>query len=906
MKFSKIELLKVPFSPDYMDVYDVRNNMTDGTTPSEVLRDFYRDKFNPLVVYEGNIKSVKITRGEAKITVYGECFDNEGYNYCLLTNDDQTGFFFIVGVDSENDGNNSTCTLHLSRDAWSSNIDQLQGTEDDSNDILRGHLSRFAISEDSKDLAPLFDNGAEINQNPATLADIEYKERIVWLAIRWDPAADFKVNSTDTTTKIAGVLQYQGGLPVTFWPVAILSEGHTTIQPVRGVFFNYLGDTRSELIQYGTDANPLNINDSRVAEAWLTYNAPIKASVYDADTVNVNSSSYLKAVQRTGEGIAYTSAMFACLTEADIESYHGETQSSSLQKTYYSRPEFPLYIEKDGVLYRQIMDETRNWKEKLVLDDFFSYYNDPKMYTYPYNYKKFSLSQKDYVCAPTGTRYITEFTVKNDTAAPLLSVKDKGKHVGYFSLPITSRAITSLDAYTNYLQTAAPAARQSLALQLLGAAFGLATSAITGNAVGAVGSIVGAGMTLGNYANNIAKIMDANSQNTIPAVNSQDDIETLDCPLIRNYSMVDEKEIDALLWSFHRYGYTSSRGESLRKNYRYWFDYRQTNGCALPIVKNPTDRSTLEGAYDRGLTRWHIDAYGTKKNYEYRADTELSANNNNPETELVVYTPTLFKLDAFWDFKVVGNQTSKISSLSEKEFVLENQGTDPSIYFESLTGKTFGELKTEEGVGLICMPSTSSTGGGFVTAGFTLNGMDSDFLAGEKTIAFRMKAASMRNKSVAQIIAPTSAGTASIGVGASNDSTTPYGAFARRYEGDNYARATTFDTDYSTDGEHFSFFGGAKNIVGRTVIITFGSASDPKFGRIYVDGVLKAEFNLEGGYGYLNLEGTTGIVRCFKSGRTGTNSQDWYSYTLSFFAMIRGAQGPEGVAKLNEILKDYI
>lgn len=906
MKFTKIELLKVPFSPSYADVFDVRNNMTDGTRPSEILRDFYREQFDPLVVYDSTIvRSVKVVRGEAAATIYGEAFEIEKYNYCLLTNEGQTGFFFVVGVDSENDNNGQpVCTIRLKRDAWSSNIDELQSDVDDTNSIIRGHLPRYQ-SDSQGNLVPIFDNGAEYNQNPATVADTEYKSRVAWLAIRWGQAAEFTADiGTGAVIRPtpAGMLQFQSGLPVTFLPVAILTEKHTVVSVVKKVsIVDENGGTKTAF----TGADALIIDDSRVAEAWLTYNAPLNYQIIDNSEVRIKQTQYVKMLHRveTGSSSAphYNGPCFSCLSETDIENYHAEQQGASLNAKYNCEPDFPLTIEWNSSMYNLIKNELLDWNARMLQNNV-AYYKDPKFYSYPYNFKKFKLAQKEYTCAPTGTLYETQFTVKKDTAAPLLSVDDKGKHVGFFSIPITSRAITSLDAYTAYLQTADPAARQSLALQLLGSLFGIMLAAST---AGAGLAVVGAGMALGNYANNVSKVLDANSQDTIPAVNSQDDIETLDCPIVQNYTMIDEREKAALLWNFHRYGYASARGESLRTNYRYWFDYRQTQECSLPNMHNANDRAIIEAAYDKGLTRWHVDAYGTQINHEYRADVNLGASYNNPETEFVTYTPTLFKLDAFWDFKVVGTKTTRTGVWSKEEIVLPNQGTDEAISFTTWVEGTYDEMQTQEGVGLVCLPTSASTGAAFKTGGFQVLGMDSDFLAGPKTICFRLTAAALRSGKNAQIISPNSQSKSSLGVGAGSGSE-PYHIYARRLGGGDYALAKATDGAYAGSGGYFKAFGNTENIVGKNIVMTFGSQSDPALGRIYADGELIAEFNLTTQVNYLDLTGTDGIVRCFVSKTSGINSQDWYSYTLSYFGIIRGAQGAEGVKKLNTILNDYV
>ena len=113
-----------------------------------------------------------------------------------------------------------------------------------------------------------------------------------------------------------------------------------------------------------------------------------------------------------------------------------------------------------------------------------------------------------------------------------------------------------------------------------------------------------------------SKIKDADNQSdlynmpTIDAVNDlyQDIIYDID------YEFYDDYEKKDIYNDIHMYGENINRYESIRINYHVTFDYVKTINCSLPFIMNERERTEIENAYDRGITRWHYD----KEKMKYR------------------------------------------------------------------------------------------------------------------------------------------------------------------------------------------------------------------------------------------------------------------------------------------------
>ena len=259
-------------------------------------------------------------------------------------------------------------------------------------------------------------------------------------------------------------------------------------------------------------------------------------------------------------------------------------------------------------------------------------------------------------------------------------------------------------------------------------------------------------------------------------------------------------------------------------------------------------------------------------------------------------------MDVFFDFKIVGNNTTNEGGgRDHNPFTLANQGSDKNVVFTSYkNSNSYGRVETVEGQGLIASHyTTSSSYNG--SGGFTLSNLSSELLAGAKTIAFRLTAGKLLSGKNAQILTPNSISKGSLGIGASNNEN-PYHAYMRAVGGGGYDVASAVDADYSTNGTHFACFGGAKDIIGRNVIITVGSKEKPSPMRIYVDGELAALFDIPGSgnqMDYFDLTSGDGKLRCFASTASGSSCQDWESYTLSYFGMMCGELTAEEVRTLN-------
>ncbi len=267
-----------------------------------------------------------------------------------------------------------------------------------------------------------------------------------------------------------------------------------------------------------------------------------------------------------------------------------------------------------------------------------------------------------------------------------------------------------------------------------------------------------------------------------------------------------------------------------------------------------------------------------------------SSGNYYTKADVVIGSATM---DVFYNFMTCGNNAN---SVNDNQFVLANQGTDASVTLQAVTGSSYGKVSTVAGKGLVAELGGAGTSYP-ASGGFYLLGVEQAFANGPKTIAFKMTAAEMQAGVNAHILSPNSETKASLGVGASN-ADEAYHCYVRRTAGGSYVMATATDADYSIDGTNFAFFGGAKDIIGKTVIVTAGSSGATSTFTIYVDGEVVATAS----YGYLNLHSSDGIIRCFCDSITRSKAQNWAGYTIPYFGMMRGVLTADEVKKLSDSL----
>lgn len=149
MKIKSLTLYKTTLDSNYSNVID--GGRDDSFTNVSFKENIFDAYYQPHVIYNdsNNIKSVKEVDGNCDISIardYSELI-SDGYNYAIIDNGNKFFYYFIIGMESLNDGDNPSMILSLKRDAWSNNIEYFtNGIKNDSNNIVRSHFRRWYTS----------------------------------------------------------------------------------------------------------------------------------------------------------------------------------------------------------------------------------------------------------------------------------------------------------------------------------------------------------------------------------------------------------------------------------------------------------------------------------------------------------------------------------------------------------------------------------------------------------------------------------------------------------------------------------------------------------------------------------------------------------------------------------------
>ena len=145
MKIKSLTLYKTELDAQYTNVID--GGRDDSYNLSTLKTDIFDAFFSPYVIYNSNnIKSVKETDGVCVISIGKEYEDilSDGYNYAIINTGKKNIYYFIVGMESLNDGPTPSMFITLERDAWCNNIAYFTNhIEDDANNVVRSHFNRW-------------------------------------------------------------------------------------------------------------------------------------------------------------------------------------------------------------------------------------------------------------------------------------------------------------------------------------------------------------------------------------------------------------------------------------------------------------------------------------------------------------------------------------------------------------------------------------------------------------------------------------------------------------------------------------------------------------------------------------------------------------------------------------------
>ena len=605
MKITSITFYKTPLDDSYRNVFDFGSYEETGN----IYKQFLDLTFPKKVISLTSVRSVKETNGNCTFTLFTEYADIREYNYVCVNGDK---FYFVTDYVSQNDGNRASVGIILKWDAWANNLNALSDTGNfDTNVIERRHTERF-YANNSGNATRQYNTVAEGDTPNHIVKDISSVNMVLWQAFRFDSDVFIK-NSSGSLFRYRGLIGTQAEkTPVTFNPVFTYNASTKTlsrISKVNGEIKNYADIYSSEL------------KSSHILASWFTFLAPIQAVVTADGEITINNSVLTSVYLYATEGstqvqIGGTRDKFMSVQDG-IEWWKNQPYPTDV---YFRRTKGAIAPATTTDYFTRNIPAVRNAESKL--------------YTYPYNYTKFKIRDKEHINVNTD-RY-DEFEVildARDKTTPILRFTEFGNPDNTpVYVPIPSQNIISVDQLDLFNRNNGESAYTNLGL-------GIVSKVLTGTSTGNAGMIAsGATDLIGFYANQ-TDLKNRQDNYSVPSFIASDDIQYQDFPFILSCEMYDESEIQTIVTRWQRYGYKINKRGSVRENTRIDFDYVKTIDCNLPFITNIRDKNEIESAYNNGITRWHIN----KKDGVIVCNSSMNFALNNPERAFVgsIVTPKL-------------------------------------------------------------------------------------------------------------------------------------------------------------------------------------------------------------------------------------------------------------------------
>lgn len=196
--------------------------------------------------------------------------------------------------------------------------------------------------------------------------------------------------------------------------------------------------------------------------------------------------------------------------------------------------------------------------------------------------------------------YFTKY--KNYVAGNTYGTQLYGYGVNFGKVPVCA---WSTDYYTNWLTQNGINMAVDTTTSLIGSGLGLAASAVTGNAIGAITSGVNIGKTIGDAVGEIHK-----ASSTPPQAHG--DVNTGDfgfcfsrCAIQLFYMSIRPEMSKVIDDYFSMYGYKVNSVKTPNITGRRNWNFVKTIGCYIDADIPQEDLQTIKSMFDNGVTFWH-------------------------------------------------------------------------------------------------------------------------------------------------------------------------------------------------------------------------------------------------------------------------------------------------------------
>lgn len=626
MRITKLELYGVPIDNTYKNVFDGWASSNESTY---VCMRNYATKlgiYPSQEKYSGDIKSVKISDGIAKITVRGNYFDVKQYNYALVyEGNERVTAFFVTNCVSENDGENSASTLTLEYDVWANNYPLINANSGGNTlcTVKEGHIDRFATAvyngalRFSKIDLPIPRISPSMTKKPrlpfAPTLETDYgtiSNATIPIPVWYVFAMDEEINVTGE----GRVVTFDEAFYYVFFPAFAITA--TNVKPLL-VSTKSTNASTSHILGTVTDGQHIwNIKDILTsAGATHTYYCGLTAS----PPFNY-SVKYIEG-RPTSE---YPYSFWISVDEPANIVNIGNTAVTNIPVLFkqYTSEYTELYQSKDyitdEIAIRYNLDKSIPINK--VKQNSFDCEIPYNYYPYKYQSANFGDKEINLVMPTTSTRW--EVYAKNTGFGTECRVRrfnfDNEETYEFFGVNRNFGVPLSVDKLSEFFR--------DNGARFLVSNISKGASLFAGIAKKNVGAAISG---TGGLLNNVATVSDLSEQRDTFLIPSQfDNLSTriLDTLYVYDNECIEDENLTADLFVTHANGYIINQRMNFLIQHRAFFEYKRSDDVRFTYIRNINERRKLEEIFSNGVRFWHINNFNKTTNNLYRVknlDTEV-------------------------------------------------------------------------------------------------------------------------------------------------------------------------------------------------------------------------------------------------------------------------------------------
>ena len=663
MIINNVYLFKCPLDNTYKNVIDVNIPYDWGVIDDarDVIFDVLMHYYNPLVIGELNLRTIKKTQDYSSITIQSNYDLIRDYNYIVLTNNSGVKqFYFINNIVSENEGATSnSVTLTIEWDSWTNNYDRIYHSSSN-NSIICSHRDRFLLK--GNNIYPRFYEHKD-NNIEHYITDINVRgDRYIPVFAKIILKQSLVINDIDDENKFSkmmsgylGITRRPSYLDATKLPVFIIDSVNKSYKiPILYSLIGAYDLTDNKYVNYyyrGAGYSLLTDDALVDLDTSLMYGATYKEFVVPPEyyeyiqSVELTFVSPFRYVQSFSDdgNVVFEFSQNAIAHTNNLQNvilgsyYYQDGQNSWFSYTNgFSFRDETFVIEERDILGLNIFDDKGLFRvNSNILDAFGASRIEPARFDYPFKYITLSNNNEQITLSRLG-QFENNYnvTIITETRQPLMKVSNIQQIPEVLS-PVRCYSITNIplknsgyfsygtDALTSFMVRNGNSLMLSRYASLANMIMNNISGGLTSLRFASDGSAISG---VANYASSLIKnrynyIMEnlRFRANLADLYSTPDSIhvDTGECDLYYQdrvrcslHTCADgDFTLKQTLLNYYLYGYDTEVIDDIFINNRYNFDFIQTKNCSLPQLSNINsgDRIKLENIFDRGFTRWHIN-----------------------------------------------------------------------------------------------------------------------------------------------------------------------------------------------------------------------------------------------------------------------------------------------------------